>query len=139
MILGALDRPRASAQQPAAAPATDAMTIAIVAVDKLTETVMEETKALRERGNADLDKFTHQKNFGLLEVTRAMRGIAPSGVHPSLVTRLKFLRDRLEENRKVLALHLKAAEEIAELVSGSLEEAASDGTYTATMFRGRMR
>jgi hypothetical protein len=60
-------------------------------------------------------------------------------VHPSLVTRLKFLRDRLEENRKVLALHLKAAEEIAELVSGSLEEAASDGTYTATMFRGRMR
>jgi|SRR3954451_13954622 hypothetical protein len=132
MILGTLDRPRMD-------PLTAAMTTAIVAVDKLTEIVMEETRALRERADADLEKFTHQKNFGLLEVTRAMRAIPPTGGDPSLVARLKFLRDRLDENRKVLALHLKAAEEIANLVSGSLEEAASDGTYTAVMHRGRMR
>jgi hypothetical protein len=132
MILGALDRPRTD-------PLALSMTTAIVAVDKLTEIVMEETRALRERGDADLEKFTHQKNFGLLEVTRAMRAIPPAGADASLVARLKFLRDRLDENRKVLALHLKAAEEIANLVSGSLEEAASDGTYTAVVHRGRMK
>ena len=132
MILGALERPRADAP---AMPST----AAIVAIDKLTEVVMEETKALRDRGDADLEKFTHQKNFGLLEVTRAMRAIPPNFKDPSLVARLKFLRDRLDENRKVLGLHLKAAEEIANLVSGSMEEAASDGTYTATVHRGRLK
>ena len=131
MILGALPRPRPDEQ---AGP----MTIAIVAIDKLMETVMEETRALRDGGGADLEKFTHQKNYGLLEVTRAMRGISNIGAHPSLLARLKFLRDRLEENRSVLGLHLKAAEEIAELISGTLEDAASDGTYTATAFRGRL-
>ncbi|MDB5641076.1 MAG: hypothetical protein JWN07_393 [Hyphomicrobiales bacterium] len=138
MILGAIDRPRASA--PAVSNvATAVMTVAMVAVDKLTEIVMEETRVLRERGDADLERFTHQKNHGLLEVTRAMRGVPAEAVHPSLVTRLRFLRDRLEENRKVLGLHLKAATEIADLVSGTLEEAASDGTYTASAFRGRMK
>lgn len=133
MILGALERPRAVEL------VSGPMTAAIVAVDKLTESVMEETKALRMRADADLDKFTHQKNFGLLEVTRAMRAVPAGAASPTLVARLKFLRDRLEENRKVLALHLKAAEEIANLVSGSLEEAASDGTYTAAVMRGRAK
>ncbi len=131
MILGSFDRPLPCEQ---AGP----MTIAIVAIDRLMETVMEETKALREGGGADFERFTHLKNYGLLEVTRAMRGIANIGAHPSLLARLKFLRERLEENRKVLALHLKAAEEIADLISGTLEDAASDGTYTATAFRGRL-
>lgn len=130
MILGALHRPRTDEQ-------LGPMTTAIVAIDRLTEHVMEETKALREGGGPDLEKFTHQKNYGLLEVTRAMRGISNIAAHPSLVTRLTFLRERLEENRKVLALHLKAAEEIADLISGTLEDAASDGTYTAAVFRGR--
>lgn len=130
MILGAFHRQRPDEQ---AGP----MTIAIVAIDRLTETVMDETRALREGGGSVLEKFTHQKNYGLLEVTRAMRAIVNIGAHPSLVARLKFLRERLDENRKVLALHLKAAEEIADLISGTLEDAASDGTYTATVFRGR--
>jgi hypothetical protein len=130
MILGALHNPRTDEQ---AGP----MTTAIVAIDRLMETVMDETRALRENGGADLEKFTHQKNYGLLEVTRAMRGVANIGAHPSLLARLRFLRERLEENRKVLGLHLKAAEEIADLISGTLEDAASDGTYTATVFRGR--
>lgn len=131
MIIGMLDRPRAEVAGP--------LTAAIVAIDKLTETVMEETRALRERAGADLEKFTHQKNFGLLEMTRAMRALPQGAVDPSLSARLRFLRDRLDENRKVLGLHLKAAEEIADLVSGTLEEAASDGTYTASAFRGRMK
>ena len=49
MILGTLDRPRMD-------PLTAAMTTAIVAVDKLTEIVMEETRALRERADADLER-----------------------------------------------------------------------------------
>lgn len=133
MILGSLHHSRSHAPSPADA---GPITIAIVAIDKLTEIVMEETRALREGGDADHEKFTHQKNYGLLEVTRAMRGISGGG-HSSLVARLRFLRERLEENRKVLALHLKAAEEISDLISGTLEDAASDGTYTAGVYRGR--
>ena len=140
MILSIIDRPRAA---PPAAPTlvgmTAVMTVAMVAVDKLTEIVMDETRVLRERGEADLERFTHQKNHGLLEVTRAMRSVPPEAIHPALVARLRFLRDRLAENRHVLGLHLKAATEIADLVSGTLEEAASDGTYTASVCRGRMK
>ena len=68
-----------------------------------------------------------------------MRSVPPEAIHPALVARLRFLRDRLAENRHVLGRHLKAATEIADLVSGTLEEAASDGTYTASVFRGRMK
>jgi hypothetical protein len=139
MILAVIERPLAAAPSlSTSAGMTAVMTIAMVAVDKLTEIVMDETRVLRARGEGDLERYTNQKNHGLLEVTRAMRSVQAEAIHPSLVARLHFLRDRLEENRKVLGLHLKAATEIADLVSGTLEEAASDGTYTASVFRGRM-
>jgi hypothetical protein len=130
-VIGVIERPRDVAAGP--------MGAALVAIDKLAECVADETRALRERGAVDLERFTHQKNYGLLEVTRAMRGIAPGAPNPTLLARLKILRERLEENRRVLGLHLKAAEEIADLVSGTLEEAASDGTYSAQVMRGRGR
>lgn len=130
-VIGILQRPREQAMGPS--------TAAIVAIEKLTESVVDETRALRAGGAVDLERFTHAKNYGLLEVTRAMRTVPQGAADPSLVSRLRFLRDRLEENRRALGLHLAAAEEIANLVSGTMEEAASDGTYSAAVMRGRTR
>ncbi len=128
-MLGVLERPRVpQAQGP--------LTIVLLAIERLSETLCEETRALRQSGGADLERFTHQKNYGLLELTRAMRAL-PAHEHSSaLSTQLRSLRARLDENLKVLGLHLAAAEEIADLVSGTLEDAASDGTYTACVARG---
>lgn len=130
-MIGILERPRERPSSPVA--------VALSAIDRLVEIIRDETEALRDGARADLERSTHQKNIGLLELTRAMR-LLPAGTHAfDLVSRLKDLRDILAENAGVLSLHLAAATEIADLVSTSIEEAASDGTYCVHSCRGAVK
>jgi flagellar biosynthesis/type III secretory pathway chaperone len=107
----------------------------ITAVERLSQVVEEETTLLRQLGSADFERLNHQKNYSLLELTRAMRVLPAQDRTPILAARLGRLRDLLDENQRVLKLHLTAAEEIANLVANSIQDAASDGTYSARIGR----
>ncbi|MYZ46954.1 flagellar protein FlgN [Rhizobiales bacterium L72] len=101
------------------------------AVSRLEAVVDEETEALRaRRGRIDLDDFNRRKSLGLLELSRAMRGVERAG-HAEIVTRrLGSLRARLDANQAVLRVHMKAAQEISGLLAEAIRESESDGTYS---------
>lgn len=111
----------------------------ITAIDRLSLVVQEETQLLRDSGDVDFEKLNHQKNFGLLELTRAMRVLPPADKTPMLVTRLRTLRGLLDDNQRMLKLHLTAADEIATIVANSIHDAASDGTYSSNIVREARR
>jgi hypothetical protein len=109
--------------------------VILASIDRLSDCIESETQALREGAREGLDHFTHLKNVGLLDLTRAMRLIGTGEPPRIIISRLNLLRLALEDNRRLLSLHMVAAQEIADLVSDALEESASDGTYSAAILR----
>ena len=120
-------------------PGAGAVTAVITAIDRLSQVVEEETQLLRQLGSADFERLNHQKNYSLLELTRAMRVLPERDRSALLSARLVRLRNLLDENQRVLRLHLAAAEEIANLVASTIEDAASDGTYSSRITRDMRR
>lgn len=112
-------------------PAGDAL---IAAISKAHAVVEAETRALRDQASLDLRAFEHRKSQALLELTRASRGLLPAGVETlrgtPVAEELGRLRDALDANMALLAKHLDAVREIAEVISRAMLEAESDGTYS---------
>lgn len=100
------------------------------AVRRVVEVLEEETEALRRGGDADLRSFNERKSLGLIELSRALRQL--EGTEPDRATRrlLESLNEKLSVNRHVLTIHLEAVREIAGVISQSIRDAESDGTYT---------
>lgn len=103
------------------------------AIDRLEEVVEQETAALRSRAQFDLKEFNTRKSHGLLELTRAMRALAPADPSEPMRMRLAQLRARLETNRAVIAMHLEAVREISTMMADAMTQADSDGTYSASI------
>lgn len=102
-------------------------------LDRLEETLEEETRALAHRRSLDFEEINRRKSRSLLELTRAIRSLpdAPDGARQGgLAGRLSRLRAGLEANQDMLRLHLSAAQEIAALLGREMGEAESDGTYS---------
>jgi hypothetical protein len=111
----------------------------VTAVERLSRVVEEETQVLRCFGEADFERLNHQKNFGLLELTRAMRVLPAHERTAPVAEHLRRLRGLLDENERLLLLHYQAAEEISTLVARTIEDASSDGTYSASISRDPRR
>lgn len=102
-------------------------------IDRLEETVDQETAALRSRISFDLKDFNNRKSHALLELTRAMRPFEREGLGEPMRARLAQLRAKLETNRAVLEMHVEAVREIATIMADAIREAESDGTYSAAI------
>lgn len=127
-------------EEPAASPAAatrlapQALGALNEAMDRLEAAVAQESAFLRGGRVADLAEFNQRKRQGLLEIDRLLRPCgapqrdlgAISGVDGA---RIRRLAAGLEDNRQLLACHLKAVEAIAGLLSRAMREAESDGTY----------
>lgn len=102
-------------------------------LDRLEETVEEETSALAQRRPLDFEEINRRKSRSLLELTRAIRSM-PEALDAArggaLSARLARLRAGLEANQDMLRIHLSAAQEIAALLGREMGEAESDGTYS---------
>jgi hypothetical protein len=107
----------------------------IGAIERLEETVDQETAALRSRQAVDLKEFSNRKTHGHLELSRAMRPFEGTRMGPAVLERLAGLRSKLETNGAVLALHLEAVREIATILSDAIRESESDGTYSSSIGR----
>ena len=102
-------------------------------MEHIEAALVQEMASLQAHQFGDIKDFNDQKSRGLLEVTRAARGITPGMLDADDRERLRRLRARLEENQHLLLAHLNAAREIAEVVSAAMHASESDGTYTARM------
>jgi hypothetical protein len=100
------------------------------AVMRLTALVDAETAALRTHQPMDLKASNDSKSLGFVELGRVLKlldGIQPD---PSTVKLLEQLNRTLDDNRLALKLQMEAVREVAAIISESIREADSDGTYT---------
>jgi flagellar biosynthesis/type III secretory pathway chaperone len=105
------------------------------AVDRLEDILAMETDALDRGAPVDLAEITGRKNQSLLELTRLARTVPATSRDPVLDQRLERLKDVVEANRRMLELHVRASHDISSLISRSIAEAESDGTYSAALGR----
>lgn len=132
--ISALSRPRTSASVPGA---DRSMALAHVdhILQRLEETVEQETDALRARQSFDLKDFNKRKSHGLLELTRALRGLDDHTPGEATMARIASLRTKLAANCALLELHVAAVREVAAIMADAIREAESDGTYSAAAGR----
>ncbi len=107
----------------------------IASLKRLEATVAAETEALVAHRPIDQEAVNRRKSQSLLELTRLTRGLDPDQLDPEMAEQLVSLRDTLERNQSVVALHLRAVEEISGIISESIRNAESDGTYSAPLGR----
>lgn len=109
-----------------------AATLAFVkAIERLEQIVELETKSLQAHKPVDLQDFNYRKQHGLLELSHIVRTLDPGPPHDPVRDRLGSLRKKLEKNSSVLQTHLRAVQEIATIVARAIQDADSDGTYSA--------
>lgn len=102
------------------------------AINRLEAVLAGETMALQSGDHAGLGDIANRKNQSLLELSRISRGLEPAGMSDGLRGRIGTLRSRLDDNRRLLELHIEATTEVAGLIAQSIADADSDGTYVAT-------
>ncbi len=112
--------------QPAPASARLALKSAVA---RLIQVLDRETTALKRREPVDMDELCDRKNQALLELSRIARRFDRDEIDPELRPMLGQLREKLDENRSVLTLHLQAVQEVAKILAEAIRDADSDGTY----------
>jgi hypothetical protein len=125
------------ASPPGGTPAAAAL---IRAIERLGDVIDLETRALQEHQPADLRDFNRRKRYGLLELSRIIRTFERDAANEQVHASLSALRAKLDRNRAVLQMHLKAVQEIAGVIGRAIQDAESDGTYSlAGELTGRRR
>jgi hypothetical protein len=107
-----------------------AQAIFFEAIGRMETIIDQETALLRENRAVELNDFNHRKQQGLLEINRILRNFSQFDIQRVDRDRIGRLVLKLEANRQILAHHLKAMDEISNLVSRAMQEAESDGTYS---------
>lgn len=99
------------------------------ALAKLIDALEEENSVLRQQRIAPHAAFTDRKNQALRELMAAQRMEGASG-GAAFRPQLQILSSVLQENARLLKLHIAAVGEISDIIVGSLKDAESDGTYS---------
>jgi hypothetical protein len=98
-------------------------------IDRLEELLDGETGSLRSYSIGELKELNHRKSQCLLELVRASRTLENQPSNPALVERLTTLRRALDRNQAALQTHVDAVKEIAGIISDTMRDRESDGTY----------
>jgi len=106
------------------------------ALGKLIEVLEEENLVLQEHRVVLHSGFTDRKNQALRELLAASRlEMQPDAVE-AVKPQIHRLSSTLQENARLLKLHIAALGDVSDIIIGSLKEAESDGTYSRA-FAGR--
>lgn len=103
----------------------------VIAIDRAIEVVEAETQALRANPTTDLKPFEYRKSQALLDLTRARSLVPPSAYTEDVKDRLVDFKDVLKENVDLLTLHMNAVSEVVKMMSRTMLDQDSDGTYAA--------
>lgn len=122
--------PGPAAPEPVATPISPTLATFMAIVDRVETVVDAETEALSHHVPFDMTELNHRKRQGVLELSRILRTL--TGGQPNLEARdrLARLAVKLERNRRVLDVKLRAVREIADIIARSMRDAESDGTYS---------
>ncbi|SED03292.1 hypothetical protein SAMN05519104_2635 [Rhizobiales bacterium GAS188] len=121
------------ARQPSSEPPAPALSAFLVTIDRLEQLIDQETLELRSLKPMDLREFNRRKSQGLLELSRAMRGLGERVRDDRVPERLTELRAKLDNNLSMLRMHLRAAQEVTSIIARAIQDAESDGTYSASV------
>jgi hypothetical protein len=129
--------PRPSTSSPAAlsgrlAGSVDAL---LLAIERLRSALDAENAQIASRKAVDFREFNLRKSQGLLELSRLMPVVAGAETGPQLRAALVGLKAKLEDNRRILRVQLKAVQEVSEIVARTIQAGQSDGTYSAYVWR----
>ncbi|WP_134496212.1 flagellar protein FlgN [Microvirga pakistanensis] len=105
-------------------------------LDRLEETLDLETAALLSRDLNNLEEFNRRKSQSLLEISRMARTVENATLDAITTKRLERLKAKLEQNQEILERHMRAVQEISAVISGAIQAAESDTTYSADVVRG---
>ena len=104
-------------------------------LERLEETIEAETSALQRHDMTNQQDFNRRKSQSLLEISRLVRALEGRPFDRATAERLEQLKAKLEANQVLLEMHLRAVQEVADIISGAIQSADSDGTYSADLFR----
>ncbi|SDR62894.1 hypothetical protein SAMN05444161_0668 [Rhizobiales bacterium GAS191] len=121
------------ARPPSSEPPAPALSAFLVTIDRLEQLIDQETLELRSLKPMDLREFNRRKSQGLLELSRAMRGLGERVRDDRVPERLTELRTKLDNNLSMLRMHLRAAQEVTSIIARAIQDAESDGTYSASV------
>ncbi|MDE2579148.1 MAG: flagellar protein FlgN [Hyphomicrobiales bacterium] len=103
----------------------------IEALEYARHEIEAETRALRTFQTADISETLRRKDMILLDLTRRTRMIDELEPTSELARAVEELRDALNDNRAVLRLHMKAAQDVSDMIMRAVADAESDRTYDA--------
>ena len=92
-----------------------------------------ETAALTAHDLQDQDDFNRRKSQSLVELARLSRAIDPAHLTASEIDGLERVRAKLRRNHELLGIHLRAMQEVSDIVTTIIQSAESDGTYSAAL------
>jgi len=116
-----------AARQSLSSPATAAAPI----IERLVATIDSENRDLEQGRRVKYETYSQAKNQSLLELDRLIPALAGAAAARPLRDALTELHAKLEINRRLLAVQLKACEAVAEIITRAVQDGQSDGTYTA--------
>jgi len=103
-------------------------------IGRIEQAVEEETTAIRTDVNFDINASNERKSRHLYELARAIKSIGDAGLPAEHRTGLQRLREKLTANEAAIRAHLNAVGEIATLLQCAIQNAETDGTYSAGQF-----
>ena len=103
----------------------------IASLKRLESTIDAETEGHLAHRSLDQEALNRRKSQSLLELSRLVRGLDPQRIEPEAAAHLLRLKAKLERNQDVVGLHLRAVEEVSGIIAGAIQDAESDGTYSA--------
>jgi hypothetical protein len=107
----------------------------LLAIARVHNTLDAENAQIASGKAVDFQEFNLRKSQGLLELTRLMPVLAGMEIDASLREALIELRAKLEDNRRILRVQLRAVQEVSEIIARTIQAGQSDGTYSAFSWR----
>jgi hypothetical protein len=123
-----MTQPQRQAQSAAAAAA-------LPIVERLIATIDAENRDLAQGRPAQYEAYGLRKNQGLLELNRLIPALDRALAAGRLREALTDLHAKLEDNRRALAVQLRACAAVSEIIARAIQDGQSDGTYTALAWR----
>lgn len=123
--------------QPRTQSPTSGHSALVAALLRLIDTIEEENSILRHQEIVSHATYTDRKNQALRELMAAQRRQPALGEGSNLHPLLRRLSKILEDNGRLLKLHISAVGEISDVIVASLRDADSDGTYSRNLVRSR--
>ncbi|MCG7392019.1 flagellar protein FlgN [Microvirga sp. ACRRW] len=105
-------------------------------LERLEETLDLETAALLSRDLKNLDEFNRRKSQSLLEISRMVKTVETIAIDGIAAKKFERIKVKLERNQDILERHMRAVQEISTLISGAIQAAESDSTYSAHVVHG---